>query len=314
MEPFEHAFEGRQDFVDLVRSQVKKVEGICIALAVTLVGGGVFTWWDKLQQWMQGLGYQGANSALAVLVFASLAVVIAVLVFLLICQKNKRLLDLRWHLHEFAHTLRDAVVEAEGPPGKTRKSSDQQEVSRNFRLFCNDVCDRGREFFRSLVNDDTITCCLRIADKDSDDPKDPNVSYCTAGRSKGLSASRDETSKPIPANLGIPCFLLREGSKGVLICHDIRKAIRDHAFVETENERRFPNEIKTLMVAPVNGWTDKGERMIGLFYVNSKRDRFRPEHVDSLRTIADMLGIAIPRVVNQLDKRQNRFSIGEKKR
>ena len=204
---------------------------------------------------------------------------------------------LKWYLHQLAHYLRDRNVKGE-ELAIEKKGLSKTQTEDSFLTFCNEICNYSRAYFRELIKDNTVECAIRLADKHTDDPSDQNIFYCTAGRSQGFNPGRDEASEPIPANRGVPCFFLRQKCHGVLIYHDLKKSADNGTFIITENEKRYHNDLKTLMVAPINGWTGKHKSMIGLLYVTSKGNPFRVKHVDSMRLIADMLAKAIPRIVD----------------
>lgn len=93
----------------------------------------------------------------------------------------------------------------------------------------------------------------------------------------------------------------------MLIYHDLDEANTFGLYKKTRNDELYSLDVKTLMVAPINGLDTlrKKERvMVGLLYVTSKRDSFRSEHIEPLSAIADMLGIAVPQITEFIwDKR-----------
>lgn len=301
MEHVEHFTEGRSLSQAGIKVLLRRNKEYLCAMLINLLAGGIFAWMEFLASHpVKETGVTFTISVLRLLVFLSLFV--ALMVFLIWKWKRRqsgRVERVRAKLHELAHLLRDRVADAEAFTEEAKETRASTQAVADLASICNESCNVIRDFFRALIGDSTIECCIRLAAKKTNNPSDPQVFYFTQGRSDGLNPSRDKTSEPIPANKGVPRFFLdRPSCMGVLVYHDLKKAISFNTFVQTQNEVLYPNEISTLMVAPINGWAGKRVMMIGLLYVTSRNDRFRQEHVDSMRMSADMLGTAVPRIVD----------------
>jgi hypothetical protein len=82
--------------------------------------------------------------------------------------------------------------------------------------------------------------------------------------------------------------------QGVLIYNDLSAAADMDAYKITVNDRKYPKEINTMMVAPLNAWAGAKEDMIGILYVTSRnKDVFLPSHVDQIASAADLTAVAV---------------------
>ncbi|MBI3353795.1 MAG: hypothetical protein HY034_02760, partial [Nitrospirae bacterium] len=134
-----------------------------------------------------------------------------------------------------------------------------------------------------------------------EDDKTQKIVYTTVGRSSGLSSKREETTEGISANEGIPRFFIEEkGSQGILIYNDLHKASSMGAYKRTANDAKYPDEIKTMMVAPLNAWDGKRQSMIGILYIASRESNaFSIIYVDSMRFVADIIAKAFSHFICQ---------------
>uniref|UniRef100_UPI004055D949 hypothetical protein n=1 Tax=Candidatus Electronema sp. TaxID=2698783 RepID=UPI004055D949 len=145
-----------------------------------------------------------------------------------------------------------------------------------------------QEYFRKITKDNTIEVAIRIAFPS--ESEQGNVVYKTVARTDGLDKNRESTSEPIAANEGLPKYLIENNRRKILIYNDINKAIEKGVFKKTRSEEEFPNEIVTMMVAPLNGYDGKRKSMIGILYVTSrKKNVFREDHVDCMKFVADKI-------------------------
>ena len=79
-----------------------------------------------------------------------------------------------------------------------------------------------------------------------------------------------------------------------MIYLDINEAIELGLFKKTKSEEKYPNEIKTMIVCPLNAWDGSRKSMIGILYITSRKGNvFSEKHVDSARFIADTLANSI---------------------
>ncbi len=84
---------------------------------------------------------------------------------------------------------------------------------------------------------------------------------------------------------------------GVCIFRNLAKAIADEAWKEQPNDR-LP-DIKTVMIAPINGHIDGQKSMLGLLYVSSSGNPFLQLHIEPLMAFADTLGLVYPIITGQ---------------
>lgn len=291
----EHYTDGQNSWSYDYFGLLKRIRGIVSMVLIGLLSGGWFSWYYFV------MGKLGGSFEVPVFYFI-LGVVIfiflIIILFLLIARsKSIKSLRLKGSSHSIMHYMRDRISAAEQFSRNGNKSQHGAMLQELFRGFCDESCNLIRSYFRCLIGDQTIEVALRIADKAGGDPNCNQVLYATAGRSDGLNPNRDRTSKSIPASEGVPLFFLKQkGCRGVVFFNDLNEAIRQGAFLKTKNEELYPKEIKTIMVAPVNGWCRHRTDMVGLLYITSQKDVFRIKHMDSLRAFADVLGVAIPRI------------------
>jgi len=58
-------------------------------------------------------------------------------------------------------------------------------------------------------------------------------------------------------------------------------------------------DIKTLMIAPINGYIDEEKGMVGILYVTSAENPFMQMHLEPLMAFADSLGLVYPFITGQ---------------
>lgn len=138
------------------------------------------------------------------------------------------------------------------------------------------------EFFRVLMWDPTIHCTIRLA------AKSPTDSYVTVGRSLRMNASRERQSEPIPANRGVPHFLMTMNNLGVCLIRDIEKAGKSPSWHATKNDA-LP-DVRVLAIAPINSYESGIKSMYGMLCVTSARKRIGHAAIEPLKGFADILG------------------------
>lgn len=233
-----------------------------------------------------------------IIVLASLLVGISLIgSFIYLRKRTIRSLDIKALLHNYSHYLRDHETNIFKRIEHQKGLFDSQDTElERFFEYVDHVCEYTKDYFVLMTHDSTINCAIRLA-VEIDDPesKGTRVVYRTIGRSSGLSAARSETTEDIPSNQGIPRFLIDDHDcKGVLRYNDIKEAAKTSVFKITKSEDKFPEEIVTMFVAPMNGWDGKRRSMIGLLYVTSRNLRvFRRKHVDCMRFVADMAATSL---------------------
>jgi hypothetical protein len=175
------------------------------------------------------------------------------------------------------------------------------------REFHKNMAQRTAIFFRDLLGDESINCALRIAE-------DVNgvESYVTKARSDRLdNVSREKGSVPLPADKGLAAVLLSNERLGVLVIRDIEAATSAGSWMPTPNDK-LP-DVKTLMVAPVNGWEASAKVMIGILYVTSQKDRFCAPHTVPLKAVADLLGMVYPIMFKRIGTALKKGGPGDKR-
>lgn len=209
---------------------------------------------------------------------------------ILLILRNERMREARMGkcIHTLYHNIRDEAVAI-----LDKALSNNPGYLSKYENFHRDVAERVAAYYTHSLNDITINCAIRLAKETKLDGM-CKQSYVTVGRSKGMDDSRAELSVPIPSDKGVALMLRQKQSKGVYICRDISKAIREGVWLETPTDE-LP-DVKTVMIAPINGYVDVGREksMLGLLYVTSTEDVFRQIHVEPLKAIADVLGFVYP--------------------
>ena len=184
-------------------------------------------------------------------------------------------------LHALCHQTRDDAAKLMGEPNTPDYPS-------RLERFDGHTVERVAAFFRAFVGDESIACALRLAEEIGG--KD---CYVTKARSQGMDPSRAENSQPVPADKGLAWLLMQKQFQGVHIIDSIPGLIQSGAWIETKNDRL--TDVRTLMVAPVNGWEGNEKAMLGILYVTSRRKAvFLPRHTLPLKAVADLLGLVYP--------------------
>ena len=154
------------------------------------------------------------------------------------------------------------------------------------------ICENIGTHFKLLTSDNSVGVAIRLASL-GDDGK--TIVYKTFARSKGLNRHRKKHSESIPTNKGIPRFLREDkNAQGVLIYYDLKGAEEDGTYIYTENDKLYPDEITTMMVAPLNAWSGIKQDMIGIIYITSREENtFGVKHVDYLAFLSDLTASAV---------------------
>lgn len=298
----EHFTEGRGAWKVGVLGYLARLRGIITAILIAILTAGVPFWWPN--QVPQKIELKLLT--LFIVTSVSIGVVILAVFFYLRWWWQKSL-DSNYYLHQLAHFLRDYQTET------YVRILSEQETNVNYekdRLcgYITNICEDVKNYFRRQIGDPTIEVAIRLAVEPLNTTEGKRIVYKTVGRSSGLNRERSKTTEDIECNEGIVRHLIvKRGSQGVLIYNDLQKAADKDTFKITENERRYPDEICTMMVAPLNAWDGKAQSMIGILYVTSRRANiFASKHVDIMRFIADTIASSIACVIEQL-KTRNRM-------
>lgn len=289
-ESVEHFVEGRSAWKLGIIGYFSRMRGILTALGLTFVTMGTPFWWPNNFPEQTVINFK---------VFFSICILVSgvfvTILFFYVRNKSIKLLNIKHYLHELSHYTRDIhtkICEDTSLRSKRSKKSAKIVLSN----YCSDLCERIKDFFVVANNDCTIEVAVRIA---HDNPSAGHIEYVTSARSSGLNKNRQKKSEGISSKEGIPRFFLDRDSKGILIYNDLKKAASVGAYKMTKNDIAYPDEIKTMMVAPLNAWDGKNESMIGLLYITSRNDNiFSVKDVDYMRFIADISSKTISDAVN----------------
>lgn len=293
----EHFSEGREAWRLGVLGFFTRKRGQITAVFLTLITMGVPWWWP-------------ANYPDKITIYTNILIPVIILLFgtglvsglYYLKKRSLRSLDIKQQLHHLAHYIRDQYSECCRRSASSYLPPDT-ERSRQFCQMLEQICEHVKTYFRRLTNDQTIEAAIRLAVPPRNNRGIPVV-YRTVARSHGLNPLRGKTTEDIPANEGIPRFLRQEkNSQGVLFYNDLKEAAENGTYKKTRNDELYPDEIKTMMVAPLNGWDGKKQNMIGLFYITSREhNTFRVKYVDSMAFTSDIVANAVAVLVTKLSE------------
>jgi hypothetical protein len=194
-------------------------------------------------------------------------------------------------MHQLVHDIRDYHTK-KFRDLKNHHTTKNKDFSQEYKEHLYLLANHTREYFRWLISDNSIEVAIRLAYPSK--VEQGNVLYVTRVRTSGLNKNRNETSEPIPANKGIPRYLIEKQCQEILIYLNIDEAIELGLFQKTKSEEKYPKEIKTMIVSPLNAWDGSKKSMIGILYVTSRNNNvFHESHIDSARFIADSLANSI---------------------
>jgi len=293
----EHYTDGRiSSSIGLVGTLIR-IRGILFTIALTIVTMGVPFWWPDSNNNVFNKIYS-IKLGHAILLYSVIIGVLAIAGLIYLRKRTIRSLDIKYKLHELAHYLRDKQAGTYEKYKRIINHVDIKTENLGFCEFANSICELIKSYFCVLTKDSTVAVSIRLAIKVQSEGINKYV-YKTIGRSSGLNKERSKTSEDIAANEGIPRFLYEEkNSVGVLLYNDINEAAKIGAFKLTKNEILYPHEIKTMMVAPINGWDGNEKNLIGILFVSSRKDGiFSQKYVDSILFIADLIAQTISFIV-----------------
>jgi len=193
-------------------------------------------------------------------------------------DRSRRSLNRKHILHNIAHLSRDWYSDICKLKTKGNKTPD-------IKIISNDICNLVHSYFKDLTKKDNIGVALRIAAIENEE-----IVYNTVGRA-GLNLCREKTSEPLKATEGIARLLQdKDGSHGIQIIHDVEAAIKAKIYKDTDNDKKFDGEIKTVMVAPINGWDGEKQALLGILYITSPQKYvFSQKYTDPMGFIADTI-------------------------
>ncbi|HEX5355272.1 MAG TPA: hypothetical protein VFW93_03580, partial [Aquabacterium sp.] len=263
-----------------------RIKGIVATVFITAVTAGTPWWHPEPFE----ANFTVKSSYLFLVVTLGLGIFFS-LGFIYLRVRSIRSLETKYYLHRLAHDVRDRQTELH------RKLRDlggytQEQLHIDLESLLNEVVENVAAHFRLLTGDNSVCAAIRLARYDVEQQ---SIVYRTYARSKGLNPKRKKNSEDIPVSQGIPRYLREKNeSRGILIYNDLDEAEKMGLFQKTKNDRDFPDDIRTLMVAPMNAWSGAEESMLGILYVSSrKKGVFGAILVDSMLFAADVTASAV---------------------
>lgn len=294
----EHFTEGRGAWKVGVSGYWARLRGIITTILIAIPTAGVPFWWPNHVP-------QKIDLKLLTLFIVIGVSIVVLAVFFYFRWWRQKSLDTNFYLHQLAHSLRDYQTETCKRILSEKEPQNLIYEKERFCVYIKEICESVKNCFARYIGDSTIEVAIRLAVEISDTTGAKRTIYSTMGRSLGLNSERSKTTEDIGSNEGIARYLIeKRESHGVLIYNDLQKAADKDTFKITVNERKYPDEICTMMVAPLNAWDGKAQSMIGILYVTSRRKNiFAFKHVDIMRFIADKIASSIACVIEQLKTR-----------
>lgn len=277
----EHFVDGRRAWELGLLGFFSKLRGLYATALVTLATMGVPWWWPTLPP-----SIEQAKGKFALVVLCVGSTSLAGLTYLR--RRSIRSLHVKAALHWFAHDLRDQLVRhvAASMAGSGRRAL-RESLLRDLA----ETCNRAVDYFRLHLRDDSIGAVIRLAVKD---PDASDTVYRTYARSHSLNPNRSKTSDDLRPNEGLVRFLAEKGNRGIVIYHDLQAAADKNLLVLGRNHTLFPDEVRSMMIAPINGWDGERQAMLGVLYVTSRKQyNFGPVLTDALLFVADALASAL---------------------
>jgi hypothetical protein len=215
----------------------------------------------------------------------------AAITLLLIQYRYFRLgqIECDMRLHTFCHETRDDIA------GLIAAENNDKNFAERLHDYHKKTVQRIANYYRESKHDKTANCAIRIAEI-----VDGTDAYVTKGRSDGLEPTRENSTRPIPKDKGLPAAFTQKGHQGVFLINSIEKAASSGMWLETPNDS-LP-DVNKVMIAPINGWEDGEKVMYGLLYITSRSKKFRPRETLALKAMADLLGLVNPLVFDSSSK------------
>jgi hypothetical protein len=260
-------------------------------------------WWQATVHFRGKLGYVFRLRGLAAIAFANLSaisgmiviyvdfkvlvafsvpsiIVIALILYIRVllisaCKTDEALHSLLHHVRERFEEIRAA-----------QKPADKAKMVTEFHR---DSCQRIATYFQHRSGDTNIQCCVRVMEQNAEGRK----LFHTRGRSNGLATERGQTSEPICVEKGIVKAFLDKDCQGAFRIDDINRAEVDGVWVTTGNDRKF-DDIRYILVCPINGFVDGNKNLLGLLYLTSRTEPIQEVFWTAQKAIADGLGLVYP--------------------
>jgi hypothetical protein len=287
----EYYTDGREAWQKGVLGFFLRLRGLAGAVFLTVISMGAPWWWPSINS--EQIHY---DSLVFHTVSAGIAGFGVVGAFYYLRHRSRRSLGIKYALHRIAHFIRDKNTELqEKLLAGTGLTSGK--VQKEVELTLKELCEMTREYFQLLTGDKSVAVAIRLAVKDQSTEK---LQYKTYARSNGLNPNRKSTSEPVPFDEGIPRFLRSDkNALGVLIYNDLDQAAAQGCYKRTKNDDKYRDEIRTMMVAPLNAWAGRKQDMIGILYITSRDGgAFGLKYVDSAGFVADMVAQAVSNTFN----------------
>lgn len=241
-------------------------------IPVLLLGGA--PWWLSIDT--APLLYKVFTFSAPLAVWIIVAVVLVWIAFLMgsnyLQKRSIRSLKMKHELHRFTHALRDEYMRAQKGTIELRDTSDR-------------LCRQLQEYFRLQTKRNDISVAIRIARK-----KGNTTVYETMGRA-GLNPQREATSEALSEDMGV-ARLMRHSPNHALYFPDVKTAAEagDDVYYVTDNDRNYSNDVRSLMVGPINGWDGEDDSMLGMLFVGSQKAcAFGKIYTDCLMFVGDAL-------------------------
>ncbi len=301
-----HWVDGEKTWMLGLSGYITKFRGYFTAILLALPTFGVPFWWPSFIKLFNGpnipefIQLKVTTLSFHILIFT---LILLTILFTYLRRRVKRSLRIKSELHKLSHEIRDSMCElirrTQGKKGKITYRDPQHE-KKHLLDFSNRMCTIISRYFKTLLNDDSVGCVIRLFQSDSSNVN--ATKYVTIGRAN-LNKNRSQTSKPIPRSQGIPHFFLGDTveCQGVLVFDDLEKAAANGAYIIQKNDTLYKDEISKLAVAPINGWNGEKHDLIGLLYITSRTSKIlKPKNVDLIKFNADCLAIAYTTILTRL--------------
>lgn len=300
----DHYVDGKSTASLGLKGFFTRYRGLALIVSPGLLVMGEPFWWETVSGWWNSLKIKFLNNdvsqaqELAANSFAEershliASFIFIAFVYLLFTYGQKRTirsLQIKNLLHDYSHETRDEICEfidarqycSDG------SSSNEKDFHQTLDKFSHKVCDVIAQHSCKLFNDEEVGCAIRLLRTDNG-----TMGYKTVGRSPTMNKGRAKTTESLAPDKGIPNLLrqLNRENMGVLYYSDIPKAVLSGAYIMTENDGIYKDEVKSMIVAPINGWHENGYTLIGLLHITSRTDKIlKPIHVDMVKFFADDL-------------------------
>lgn len=286
----EYYLEGRDAWRRGFGNVFLRIRGILISIVLSIIFLTGSPWW------LSNLfpKYYIINSSYYITGALSYFFILFMLGIIYLRRRTLRSLYIKYYLHQLAHQIRDKEAELYIQVHPNRKYS-KSKIESHLRIYLSDISELLKRYFQLLLKEENIDVAIRLASTD-----DRQIVYKTYARSKGLNPRRAKYSEPIAIDEGAPKFFRQEKrSQGVLFINDIEQASEENKYKLTRTNTEFKDEIKTMMIAPMNAWDGQSIDMIGLLYITSgKRNIFKMKDVDALAFVSDTLATSVSNIIN----------------